>query len=71
MVRVVVRTTYSRTMTAAQKRSRGEVERLASGALRVKVYAGADPLSGKRHYLRETVPAGPDAEKEAEKVCIS
>ncbi|GHF44577.1 integrase [Amycolatopsis bartoniae] len=54
----------------AQKRSRGEVEKLPSGALRVKVYAGVDPLSGRRHYLRETVPAGPQAEKEAEKVRI-
>ncbi|MDQ0379063.1 tyrosine-type recombinase/integrase [Amycolatopsis thermophila] len=54
----------------AQKRSRGQVEKLPSGALRVKVYAGVDPLSGKRHYLRETVPAGPQAEKEAEKVRI-
>ncbi|TKG68337.1 tyrosine-type recombinase/integrase [Prauserella endophytica] len=58
------------TRSARQKRQRGEVERLPSGALRVKVYAGVDPLSGRRHYLRETVPAGPKAEDEAEKVRI-
>ena len=33
-----------------------------------KVYAGIDPLSGKRHYLTETVPAGPRALAEAKKV---
>ncbi|KAA1011549.1 tyrosine-type recombinase/integrase [Pseudonocardia sp. EV170527-09] len=52
---------------ARRKRHRGEVEVLPSGSFRVRVYAGVDPLSGKRHYLRETVPAGPNAAKEAEK----
>ena len=36
--------------------------------MRVRVYVGLDPLSGKRHYLTETVPAAPKAAKEAEKV---
>ncbi|MDN5749873.1 MAG: tyrosine-type recombinase/integrase [Pseudonocardia sp.] len=54
--------------SGARKRSRGEVEQRAGGALRVRVYAGLDPLSGKRHYLTETVPAGPKAAKQAEKV---
>jgi integrase len=40
---------------------------LPSGSLRVKVYAGIDPLSGKRHYLTETIPAGPTAAVDAEK----
>ena len=40
------------------KRQRGSVEELASGALRVAVYAGSDPLTGRRHYLREVIPAG-------------
>ena len=53
-------------MTSA--RQRGEIETLASGSLRVKVYAGVDPLSGKRLYLTETVPAGPRALAEAKKV---
>jgi len=50
------------------RRQRGEIEVRPNGALRVRVYAGIDPLSGKRHYLVETVPAGKDARKEAEKV---
>jgi integrase len=57
-------------MTAARggrrKRHRGEVEELPSGSLRVKVYAGVDPLSGRRVYLSETIPAGPKASAEAE-----
>jgi integrase len=40
---------------------------LPSGALRVAVYAGVDPLSGRRHYLREVIPAGPKAAAEADK----
>jgi len=48
------------------RRSRGEIERLPSGSLRVRVYAGLDPVSKKRRYLAETVPAGPEAEAEAE-----
>nr|WP_256092919.1 site-specific integrase [Micromonospora aurantiaca] len=43
------------------KRRRGEIETLASGSLRVKVYAGVDPISGKRHYLTEVIPAGRSA----------
>ncbi|WP_233578793.1 N-terminal phage integrase SAM-like domain-containing protein [Micromonospora sp. BL4] len=33
----------------------------------MKVYAGIDPISRKRHYLSEVIPAGPTAGKEAEK----
>ena len=33
----------------------------------MKVYAGVDPVSKKRLYLDETVPAGPKAAREAEK----
>ena len=40
---------------------------LPSGSLRVRVYAGIDPLTGKRHELTEVIPAGKDAEKLAEK----
>lgn len=53
--------------STARQRRRGEVEALPSGSFRVRVSAGIDPLSGKRHYLTETVPAGPKAAKEAEK----
>jgi Site-specific recombinase XerD len=48
-------------------RQRGRIEVLPSGSLRVKVYAGTDPVSGKRHDLTEVIPAGPKAEREAQK----
>lgn len=54
--------------TSRRKRPRGSVEELPSGALRVSVYAGIDAVSGRRHYLREIVPAGPKSSAEAEKV---
>jgi integrase len=52
----------------ARSRSRGEVEELPSGSLRVRVYVGIDPVSKKKHFLTETVPAGPKATATAEKV---
>jgi len=48
-------------VSKARKRTRGGIETLPSGSLRVRVCAGTDPLSGKRHYLTETIPAGPKA----------
>ncbi|MFP5023464.1 tyrosine-type recombinase/integrase [Pseudonocardia phyllosphaerae] len=54
--------------TAHRTRARGAIEKLASGGFRVTVYAGIDPVSGRRHYVRETVPAGPTAAREARKV---
>jgi integrase len=44
-------------------RPRGSIDVLPSGALRVRVYAGQDPLTKKRHTLVETIPAGPKAAK--------
>jgi integrase len=49
------------------RRARGEIELLPSGSHRVRVYAGLDPLTKKRHYLVETVPAGPGSAAQAEK----
>ncbi|MDQ2789903.1 MAG: hypothetical protein M3Y73_09400 [Actinomycetota bacterium] len=48
----------ARPLTRRNGRQRGSVEELASGALRVAVYAGSDPLTGRRHYLRAVIPAG-------------
>jgi len=45
----------------------GEIEALPSGSLRVRVYAGIDPVTRKRHHLTEIIPPGPRAAKEAEK----
>ncbi len=50
------------------RRARGEIEQLPSGSLRVRVYAGVDPATGKRRYLVETVPAGRNAARQAEQV---
>jgi hypothetical protein len=35
----------------ARKKQRGSIDELPSGALRVRVHGGEDPLSGKRHTL--------------------
>ena len=48
-------------------KQRGEIETLSSGSLRVRVYAGVDPLTKKRLRLEEIIPAGPKAWDEAEK----
>jgi integrase len=72
VVPFVVQAAYPGTMakgsSGRKQPQRGEIEKLPSGALRVKVYAGVDPLTGRRHYLRETIPAGPKADDDAEKV---
>ena len=36
--------------------SKGYIQRLPSGAFRVSVYAGTDPVTGKQRRLRETCP---------------
>ena len=47
-------------------RLRGSIDVLPSGTLRVRLYAGQDPLTKKRHQLVELIPAGPLAEKQAQ-----
>ena len=51
-------------------RSGGEraIDALPSGALRVRVYSGTDPISKRRMYLTEVIPPGPKAGDQAEKV---
>jgi hypothetical protein len=49
-----------------RQRQRGSIDALPSGALRVRVYGGTDPLTGKRHDVVEMIPAGPDAARLAE-----
>lgn len=56
------------TPSRSRRKARGEIETLPSGSLRVRVYAGLDPVSRKRRYLVETIPAGPDAAREADRV---
>ncbi|HWN28871.1 MAG TPA: hypothetical protein VNP37_18040, partial [Actinomycetospora sp.] len=51
-----------------RKRERGTIDELPSGALRVRVYAGQDPVTKRRHDLVEVVPAGPKVWDRAEEV---
>lgn len=53
---------------ARQSGVRGNVETLPSGAVRVRAYAGVDPVGKKRHDLREIVPPGPQQRAEVRKV---
>ena len=50
---------------AGRKRTHGSVDRLPSGAYRVRVYGGVDSVSGRRHDLVEIIPPGPRAHAEA------
>lgn len=52
--------------TRLRRRQRGSIDELPSGALRVRVYAGTDPVSKRRNYLTEVVPAGPKAGTQAD-----
>ncbi|GAB1690147.1 tyrosine-type recombinase/integrase [Krasilnikovia sp. M28-CT-15] len=52
---------------APRQRQRGTIDTLPSGAFRVRVYAGVDPLTKRRHDLTEVIPPGPNAAREAEK----
>lgn len=51
---------------AGRRRQRGTIDELPSGALRVRVYGGQDPVSGKRNTLVEIVEPGPRQEARAE-----
>lgn len=42
-----------------RKRERGGIFHLPSGALRVRSYAGIDPVTKRRHDLLKIIPAGP------------
>ena len=51
--------------TTGSRRERGSIDVLPSGARRVRVYAGVDPVTKKRHDLVEVIPPGPQAERKA------
>jgi ATP dependent DNA ligase C terminal region len=51
---------------AGRRKQRGTIDVLPSGALRVGVYAGKDPVTGRRYDLQEIIPPGPKAETLAE-----
>lgn len=51
-----------------ERRPRGSIDVLPSGAMRVRVHAGTDPVTKRRLRLTEIVPAGADAAQRAEEV---
>lgn len=59
---LVARMAYSAAVGTSKmprgRREKGNIEALQSGALRVRVYAGIDPVTKRAHYLRAVVPAG-------------
>lgn len=54
--------------TNPRRRQQGSIDELPSGALRVRVYAGTDPITKRRHDLVEVIPAGPTAWDRADEV---
>jgi integrase len=54
--------------TNPRKREQGSIDELPSGALRVRVYAGLDPITKRRHDLVEVIPPGPKAWDQADEV---
>ena len=55
----------TRARGTAAGRARGSIDELPSGAFRVRVYAGVDPVTKRRHNLTEIIPPGRDAERRA------
>lgn len=51
---------------AGRRRTRGAIDVLPSGGLRVRVYAGVDAVTGRRRNLVELIPPGPKAARQAE-----
>jgi integrase len=47
-------------------RRRGNIEQRGDG-YRVRVYAGTDPITKKQMYLRESIPPGPHARRDADR----
>jgi integrase len=67
MTRFVTQARYARpvakTGSSRSARQKGSIDTLPSGARRVRVYAGVDPVTKRRHDLIEVVPPGPQADK--------
>jgi integrase len=49
-------------MPPRQRRARGHIEELPSGKFRAIVYAGTDPLTGKRRDLKPVAATYPEAQ---------
>jgi hypothetical protein len=61
---------YAR-LVAGNQRKRGSIDRLPSGAHRVRVYAGTDPLTGKRMDLVEVADTAAQQRRSARGCCRS
>ena len=55
-------------MARRQGRRRGHIEERPNGTFRAVVFAGADPLTGKLRYLKETTRTKAQAEIELTKL---
>ncbi|MFI7680354.1 hypothetical protein [Actinophytocola sp. NPDC049390] len=56
------------TTQRSNRRKRGNIETLRSGARRIRVYNGRDPITKRPIYVGETIPVGtPDLDKAAER----
>jgi len=55
--------------TPIRRAARGSICRTTCGSLRVRVYAGRNPITGRQRWLSQNIPAGPAASDEAEAVC--
>ena len=65
----MTRVLSSSSQPPVRRGAQGSVTRLPSGSLRVKVYAGLHPVTGRPRYIGETVAAGPLAREQAEEAC--
>ena len=59
MISACPRASVSQSLGTAAGRTRGSIDELPSGTLRVRVYAGQDPVSKRRHDLIEIISPGP------------
>ena len=58
--------TISLVATRTHRARRGNIE-ARGGGYRVRVYAGVDPVTKNEIYLKDTIPAGPNPKRQAEK----
>lgn len=65
----MARVVKSLSRAPVRRGAQGSVTRLPSGSLRVKIYAGPHPVTGRPQYIGETVAAGPLAREQTEEAC--
>ena len=65
----MARVVKSSSQPPVRRGAQGSITRLPSGSLRVKVYAGLHPVTGRPRYIGETIADGPLAREQAEEAC--